>query len=329
MVEKYDDASGEFGLIETWFAPLSGSYDGALGLTDDAAVLDVPDGRQLVVTTDMLVSGVHFLDGTEPAYIAAKALRVNLSDLAAMAAEPFAYTLSIALPGKPDADWLDAFSQALAVEQNIFNVVLIGGDTVSTTGPLSISITAFGYVERGRELRRSGAKAGDLVFVSGNIGSAAMGLRVLSGECGGLSKAEAELLAERQHRPQPRIELGQRLAGLAHAAIDVSDGLVQDLGHICRCSGLGAVIESELVPVTPEAETAAAGDVWSLLGGGDDYELLFTAPPENRDAIEAISRQLDIDVTVIGRIDESDTVRVVDASGKEIAAGGIPGFQHF
>lgn len=324
-----DDTPGEFELIETWFAPLSESFPGAFGLTDDAAVLHVPDGRNLVVTTDMLVSGVHFLDATPPAYIAAKALRVNLSDLAAMAAEPFAYTLSLALPGQPKADWLDTFAQALDVEQRIFNVALIGGDTVSTPGALSICITAFGHIEPGCELRRSDAEAGDLVFVSGHIGSAAMGLRVLRGETQGLSEAEAELLVERHHRPQPRIELGRRLSGLAHAAIDVSDGLIQDLGHICRCSGLGAVIESVRVPVTPEAEKAAAGNIGCILGGGDDYELLFTAAPENRDAIDAVSRELEIEITVIGRMDENNAVSVVDAAGEEIAAGDIPGFQHF
>jgi len=324
-----DDIPGEFELIETWFAPLSASFSGAFGLTDDAAVLDVADGRNLVVTTDMLVSGVHFLDDTPPAYIAAKALRVNLSDLAAMAAEPFAYTLSLALPEQPKADWLDAFAQALGVEQQIFNVALIGGDTVSTPGRLSVCVTAFGHIEPGAEIRRSGAKAGDLVFVSGHIGSAAMGLRVLSGESQGLSEAEAELLVERHHHPQPRVELGRRLPGLAHAAIDVSDGLIQDLGHICRCSGLGAVIESVRVPVKPEAEKAAAGQIGCILGGGDDYELLFTAAPENRDAIEAVSRQLEIGITVIGRMDENGSVRVVDAVGKEIPAGDIPGFQHF
>ncbi|MHA1597196.1 MAG: thiamine-phosphate kinase [Alphaproteobacteria bacterium] len=322
-----DDAPGEFDLIETWFAPLSVSIPGAFGLTDDAAVLDVPDGRKLVVSTDMLVSGIHFLDATPPGYIAAKALRVNLSDLAAMAARPLAYTLALALPGYPGGDWLDAFSQGLGIEQKIFNVTLIGGDTVSTTGPLSITITAFGHVEAGRELRRSGAKTGDLVFVSGSIGAAAMGLRVLQGGASGLSKAEQEILIERHYRPQPRIALGQGLSGLAHAAIDVSDGLVQDLGHICRQSNLGAIVEAARVPIS--GATAAAGQMNDFLSGGDDYELLFCAAPEDRDAIQMLAREVDVEVTVIGTMVDTNTVRVIDAGGGDIPVDGLSGFRHF
>ena len=324
-----DDGAGEFELIETWFAPLSTSYDGAFGLTDDAAVLDVADARNIVVTTDMLVSGVHFLDDTPAASIAAKALRSNLSDLAAMAAEPFAYTLSLALPQHPGDDWLDGFSQALGVEQQMFSIALIGGDTVSTSGPLSMCITAFGRVEPGRELRRSGAKPGDLVFVSGDIGASAMGLRVLRGEVEGLSEAEAEILVQRHYRPQPRIDLARGLGGLAHSAIDISDGLVQDLGHICRHSGLGARIEIKRIPITDTVMKASGGNMVDVLGGGEDYELLFTAPAANRIVVEEAANKANVDVTVIGEMHESEGIKLIDADGDEISADGISGFRHF
>ena len=322
----------EFALIARYFAPLAADAPGAFGLADDAAELDVPADRRLVVTTDTVIAGVHFRAADAPATIAAKALRVNLSDLAAMGAEPFAYTLSAAFPDDVDEDWIAAFAGALAEEQARFRVGLIGGDTVATPGPLSLCVTAFGTVPEGRLLRRSAAQSGDSIYVSGTVGDAALGLRVAGGELPDLAPDLAGALAERYLRPRPRVELGLGLRALAHAVIDVSDGLVADLAHVCRESGVDAVVEASRVPLSPAVRAAVAADATlmeTVLTGGDDYELLFTAPATASAAVEDLSADLELPLTVIGRLEEGDgTVRVVAADGRTLRFR-TGGYRHF
>ena len=263
----------EFELIARHFAPLSAAEPGAFALTDDAAVLAIEPGRRLVVTTDTMVAGVHFLPENPAGAVAAKLLRVNLSDLAAMGAKPLAYTLSAALPENMEDGWLERFAQALAADQASFQVTLIGGDTVATPGPLTLTLCALGTVAEGRELRRSGARPGDVVYVSGTIGDAALGLAALRGELPGLAPELRQALGERYLRPQPRVALGQRLSGLAHAAVDISDGLVADLGHICAASGTGATVEAPRIPLSPAGRAVLEADaerMTTVLAGGDD-----------------------------------------------------------
>ncbi len=325
--------SREFELIARHFAPLSAAEPGAFALTDDAAVLALEPGRRLVVTTDTMVAGVHFLPENPAGTVAAKLLRVNLSDLAAMGAKPLAYTLSAALPEDMEDGWLERFAEALAADQGSFQVTLIGGDTVATPGPLTLTLCALGTVAEGRQLRRSGARPGDAVYVSGTIGDAALGLAALRGGLPGLAPELRETLGERYLRPQPRVQLGQRLSGLAHAAVDISDGLVADLGHICAASGAGATVEAARVPLSPAGRAVLEADAQrmaTVLTGGDDYELLFTAPSASAAAVAGLSRELDLPLTVIGRIDEAngDGVRVVDENGRRIELAE-DGYRHF
>ena len=327
--------NGEFEIISRFFAPLAKAEPGAFALTDDAAVLAIEPGHRLVVTTDTIVAGVHFVDAGRPDRIAAKSLRVNLSDLAAMGARPRAYTLCLALPDNIAGDWIGRFAEALAAEQEAFQVTLIGGDMVATPGPLTLTLCAFGDIGEGRELRRSGGRPGDVVYVSGAIGDAALGLRALRGKLPAIAKHHRQALVERYHLPRPRIELGLRLGGLARAATDVSDGLVADLAHICAASGTAAEVRAAEIPLSAAGRSvAAAGAEWipAVLTGGDDYELLFTAPPASGEAIASLARQLKLPLTAIGRLREGGkgkkSVRVVDEKGAEIAVSA-GGYRHF
>ena len=319
---------GEFGRIARFFAPLATGAPGALGLTDDAALVDCPAGERLVVTVDAMVEGVHFLSHDPPDLIARKLVRVNLSDLAAMAARPVGYFLTTALPKSHGDDWLAGFAAGLAQDQAEFGITLLGGDSVSTPGPVSLTLTAFGRVAAGGEVRRGGARPGDLVFVSGTIGDGALGLEAAQGKLDGLlGPADVAFLAERYRLPCPRVGLGPRLSGLASAMMDVSDGLVGDLGHICEVSGVAGVIEAERVPLSVAA--ARLPDRWAtVLTGGDDYELLFTAPPARQAAVRAAAKAAGVPVTVIGRIEPGQGVRVLDSAGAEIPLDGV-GWRHF
>ncbi|OHC75912.1 MAG: thiamine-phosphate kinase [Rhodospirillales bacterium RIFCSPLOWO2_12_FULL_58_28] len=326
--------SSEFGIISRFFAPLAEGEPGAFGLTDDAALIPAGPGR-LVITTDAIVAGIHFPEATAADLIAAKMLGVNLSDMAAMGATPEVYTLSLALSEDVDDDWLELFSSSLAAEQEIYRITLIGGDTVATTGPLTFAVSMVGRVEEGRELRRSGARPGDIIYVSGAIGDAALGLKVINGELPWLADGFGEDLADRYYRPQPRVELGRRLAGLAHAAIDVSDGLAADLRHVCAASGVAATLAAHKVPLSPAGRAAvehAPELISSVLGGGDDYELLFTAPPEAADALARLSRDLNLPLTAVGSIagmtGETHGVTIIDKNGDEIKLTA-DGYLHF
>jgi thiamine-monophosphate kinase len=319
---------GEFGRIARFFAPLAAGAPGALGLTDDAALVDCPAGERLVVTVDAMVEGVHFLSRDPPDLIARKLVRVNLSDLAAMAARPVGYFLTTALPKSHGDGWLEGFAAGLAQDQAEFGITLLGGDSVSTPGPVSLTLTALGRVAVGGEVRRGGARPGDLVFVSGTIGDGALGLEAAQGKLDGLlDPAEVAFLADRYRLPRPRVGLGPRLSGLATAMMDVSDGLVGDLGHICAVSRVAGVIEAGRVPLS--AAAARLPDrLATVLTGGDDYELLFTAPPDRQADVRAAAKAAAVPVTAIGRIEAGQGVRVLDRAGSEIPLDGL-GWRHF
>jgi thiamine-monophosphate kinase len=316
----------EFDLIARYFAPLSAGFPGALGLTDDAAFLPPDAGHETVVTVDAIVGGVHFLPDDPPDLIARKLVRVNLSDLAAKGATPFAVLLSAAFPHGTGDDWLRVFADGLGRDLCEFRVALIGGDTVSTPGPLTLSLTALGRVEAGRGLRRSGAAAGDTIWVSGSIGDGALGLLVATGKL----PPDAHLL-DRYRLPRPRLEVGPPLVGLATAAMDVSDGLVQDLGHMMRASGVRGEVEAARVPLSPQVASSLAADhslLATVLTGGDDYELLFTAPPAAAPALSALAGTSGVALTPIGQVVAGQGVAVFGADGRPLALGR-GGWRHF
>lgn len=322
----------EFALIARHLAPLAAARPGAFALTDDAAAVAVPPGRQLAAAADALVAGVHFRAHDTPDTVAARALRCNLSDLAAMGAEPHGYLMTLALPpgiagGGEGEGWIAAFAAQLARDQAAFGIGLLGGDTVATPGPLTVSITALGFVEEGRLLRRSGARPGDIVCVSGTIGDAALALALPDAPAAPRdANADAALWA-RFRRPEPRLALGRALAGHASAAIDVSDGLVADIGHLCRASGSGARIDASAVPLSPAARArvrAAPALMETVLTGGDDYELVFTLPPARRGALAGLPGP----VREIGVIEAGEGVAVHDASGAPLALPRA-GWRHF
>jgi len=317
---------GEFERIAQILAPLAEGFPGALGLTDDAALIAPPPGRELAVTTDTMVEGVHFIGDEPPGLIAAKLLRVNLSDLAAMGAAPLAYWLNMSLPSATGDDWLREFAAGLAADQRAFDIALAGGDSTGTPGPVCLTLTAMGSVPQGRALRRGGAGEGDIVYVSGSIGDAALGLKVLRGELKGLPEDDVAELVGRYRLPRPRVGLGQRLVGLAGAAIDISDGLVADLGHVVAVSGgplglAGAEIEAAALPLSNAARAALARDpglMEAILTGGDDYELLFTVAPGHAGRIAALAKDLDLPLTPIGRVTTGGGVRVIGVDGGEM-----------
>jgi thiamine-monophosphate kinase len=322
-------ALGEFGRIRQFFAPLAGL--GALDLTDDAALLDCAPGYRLVVTVDQAVEGVHFLPDDPPGFIAKKLLRRNLSDLAAMGATPRHYLLTSALPKSHDDEWVRDFAEGLREDQHRFGMALLGGDSTSTSGSVVLTLTAIGQVAKDREIRRNGAKPGDRVWVSGTIGDAFLGLKVLRGGYETLAPEHRAALAARFQLPDPRTELGPRLSGIAHAMIDVSDGLLADLGHVCEISGVAASIELAKLPLSPAAQMAIAAEPAlhsQLATGGDDYELLFTAPPEADEEIAALSDSLALPIAEIGAIAAGEGVRLLDTNGAPIAIGSA-GWRHF
>lgn len=324
--------SGEFDLIERYFAPLAAEAPGIFALKNDAALLPSLPGCSIVVTADSLASGVHFRPGDPPELVAKKCLRVNLSDLAAMGAKPLGYLLALALPKGENEDWVRRFSEGLAEDQAEFGVSLYGGDTVTTDGPLLVTITAFGATPEGTALERGTAQAGDLIYVSGSLGDAALGLAVFDALLPDLDEASAQHLRDRYLLPQPRVALGECLLreGLANAAMDISDGLVADLGHIAKASKLRAEVRAANLPLS----SAAAGVMElnptlsaSILGGGDDYELLFTVAPERAGEIAKIALELDLPLTCIGKMLAGDGVKVLAPDGSVIEVEK-PGWNH-
>lgn len=311
----------EFALIARHFRPLAGP--GALGLGDDAALLAPPAGRELVLTVDAMVAGVHFLPDDPPDLVGRKLLRVNLSDLAAKGAVPLGYLMTVSAPrDTPDA-WFAGFAAGLAADQAEFGITLLGGDTTSTPGPVSLSLTAIGHVAPGQMVRREGAADGDGIWVTGTIGDGALGLAVAQGK---LADPSGHLL-DRYRLPRPR--LGLAIAGVASAAMDVSDGLVQDLGHLCRAGELGAEIAAALVPLSAAARAAGPDWLTTCLNGGDDYELLLAVPPARDAALRQAAAVAGMAVTRIG-VFRSGPPRVMvrGPAGEEIHLNRA-GWSHF
>jgi len=320
----------EFDLIKRLLAPLSRNAPGALNLADDAAVLSPRHGHDLVVTNDAVVAGVHFFPDDPPALIARKALRVNLSDLAAKGAKPLGFFMALMLPAAANDAWLEEFVLGLSQDVEAFACPLMGGDTVATPGPLAISITAIGEVKTGHMTRRAGALPGDALCVSGTIGDSALGLAAAKGEFPALSPAHRAFLTDRYRLPQPRLTLGQAEAARDSACIDISDGLCADVGHICEQSGVAAVIEADKVPLSAAARDvlAIAPDALSrILTGGDDYELAFAVPPANVAAALAHGQKVGVPVTPIGRFMAGQGVSVLDAAGKPVRLD-VLGYEH-
>ncbi|MCW5746646.1 MAG: thiamine-phosphate kinase [Alphaproteobacteria bacterium] len=305
---------GEFEFIAKMLRPLATGFPGAFELGDDTARIALPSGEDLVLKTDALVCGVHFLPAHAPDLVAKKALRVNLSDLAAAGARPLAYQLALVLPDDIDDPWLEAFCAGLAADQARFGIALCGGDTTSTPGALTISVTALGTAPAGTALGRGGARPGDLVFVSGTIGDGTLGLLANAGHLPDLPPSALAFLDDRYLLPQPRLALGQGLRGVASACMDISDGLVGDLGHIVERSHVRAVIDAEKVPLSAAAQAALARQpalLERILTGGDDYELLFTVSPQRRVALAGLARAAGVPVTEIGRVEQGQGVVVV------------------
>jgi thiamine-monophosphate kinase len=326
----------EFELIARYFAPLARGFPGAYGLLDDVALITPAYGNELAVKTDIIVAGIDFLPDDPASLVARKALRVNLSDLAAKGAAPRTYLLDLVLPNTVDEAWIADFAAGLAHDQAEYGIHLIGGDMSSTSGPITIAVTAIGEAPIGRVIRRGGAQPGDTVYVTGTIGDAALGLSVLRAALPSLDAASAAFLVDRHRLPQPRVSLGPELIGIATAALDVSDGLVADLRHICAVSRLSAVIEARSVPLSPAARAAIDGEPQRLataLTGGDDYEILFTAPPAAAARIGELSRLFDTPIAPIGSMtalsgEAEPGVVVLDDVGRPLSFAS-EGWTHF
>ena len=307
---------GEFELIARFFK--RPARRAALGVGDDCALWQPAPGMQLAISSDMLVEGRHFLSTVDPARLGHKALAVNLSDLAACGAQPLAFTLALALP-EADERWLAGFAAGMFALADLHDCELIGGDT--TRGPLNVCITVLGELPVGAALRRDRAEPGDDLWVSGELGGAALAVK--------LGEAAPPAERARLDRPQPRVALGLALRHLARAAIDVSDGLVGDLGHVCERSRVGAEVDWPAVPLAPGLARAEVQDRPALaLAGGDDYELLFSAAPENRSSIEALAGPLGLRLSRIGRIVAGQGVRVLDERGRPMATA-LHAYDHF
>ena len=314
----------EFNLINTYFSHLgTARREVALGVGDDAALVAGPGDTQLAIALDTMVAGVHFPLQTAPFDLGHKALAVNLSDLAAMGALPVWATLGLTLPEKNE-EWLADFSAGMGFLASKYQLQLIGGDT--TRGPLTITVQVAGEVPKGKALLRSGAKAGDLVFVSGQIGDAALGLKQVMGEL----SVQAPLALQKLYQPEPRIDLGLSLRGVASSCIDVSDGLLSDLGHILKASGVGAQIYPQLLKLSSsvKAHFAAMGGWQTVLNGGDDYELCFTAAPEHQEQIFAFGRQRGCAISCIGEIVPTPGLECLDQHGQKLSLS-VAGYDHF
>lgn len=308
----------EFDWIERYFAPLAADNSLTFNLKNDAALLPPISDKQWVIASDTLIENVHFLSDTLPELIAQKALRVNLSDMAAMGATPYGYLLNLSASQEVDEAWISAFTQGLKSDQTNFNILLLGGDTTASDGLLTISITMLGQVESGKALTRNGAQNGDILYVSGTIGDAMIGLKILRH-----SNARGDDMTTRHQLPEPRIALGQSLANIASSCMDVSDGLLQDLQHICRASNVGAQVELSSIPLSDTAQQWLADDkvtMIDLLNGGDDYELLFTAPLAHAETLASMG------ATAIGSIVEGDDITCLHNEKKVDIP--IKGYQH-
>lgn len=331
--ESHNGLSGEERLIARYFRPLA-TAPNAFGLGDDAATLTPPQGCDLVLTTDGVIAGVHFLPTDPPQSIARKALRMNLSDLAAKGATPAGFLLSIALPANTQESWVAAFAEGLGQDISHYGCPLLGGDTDRTPGPLSISIAAFGTVPHGAMVRRATAKPGDIIAVTGTIGDAALGVLIQRdadlAKQWRLSSAATEHLRQRYLLPQPRNALADALRAHASAAMDVSDGLAGDLAKLCRASGLAAVVDVAAVPLSDAARAALSADaklIERILTGGDDYEIVMTLPAAKFGIFGAAARNAGVPLAKIGQITSGQGVRFL-REGKALSFAQ-PSYSHF
>jgi thiamine-monophosphate kinase len=325
--------SAEDRLIARYFRPLA-TAPGALELGDDAAVLTPPAGCDLVLTTDGVIAGVHFFSDDAPGHVARKVLRMNLSDLAAKGASPLGFLLSVALPATADEAWIAGFAAGLGADAERYGCPLLGGDTDHTPGPLAASVTALGAVPQGKMVRRSTARVGDAVVVTGTIGDAALGVLLRRDQAIAarlrLPAAERDFLLDRYLLPQPRNALAGAVLQHASAAMDVSDGLAGDLAKLCRGSGVGADIDAARVPFSVAARTAIAADpalAETALTGGDDYEIVLTLPPAAFASLQSAARAAGVPVTEIGRVTTGQGARFL-RDGKELAFQH-PSYSHF
>jgi thiamine-monophosphate kinase len=334
-MSKTPGSTGEERLIAKYFAPLA-KHAGALGLLDDAATLTPPGGSDLVLTKDALVAGVHFIPDDPPGMIARKALRVNLSDLAAKGAAPGGFLLALALPDGVTDGWLSEFAEGLGGDVEAYACPLFGGDTVKTPGPLTISVTAFGFVPQGKMVQRRGAKPGDRIIVTGTIGDAALGLKLRQDDGSALrwklDTVLVEHLVGRYLLPQPRSAVAKLLLTHASAAMDVSDGLAGDLAKLCRVSGVSAEVEVARVPLSDAARAAAAAQpalMETILTGGDDYEVLCTIPAAQSGDFIAAVQSAGVTATQIGEVRAGEgAARFVGPDGRPLSLSRTS-FSHF
>jgi thiamine-monophosphate kinase len=325
-----DNMSAEDRLIARYFAPLA-THPGALGLSDDAAFVSPPPGSDLMLTTDALVGGVHFFADDPADKVAQKALRVNLSDLAAKGAKPLGFLLSLALPPEAGEDWLAAFAQGLGADAGAYGCPLFGGDSVRTPGPMTVNVAMFGSVPEGTMVRRAGARPGDRIFVSGTIGDAALGLKLRKGADWKLTGAQREHLLSRYLLPQPRTALAEAVRSHASAAMDISDGLAGDLAKLARVSGVGVKVEVGDMPLSDAAKAVLAADVALIetaLTGGDDYEIVCAVPPAKTDSFRDAAKLVHVSVTEIGSVAAGEGARFLDQAGKALVFKNAS-FSHF
>jgi thiamine-monophosphate kinase len=320
-------ATGEFNLINKYFLSPSNRKDVLLGIGDDCAIVSVPEDKQLAITTDTLVDGVHFPSDTLPEDIACKAIAVNLSDLAAMGAEPAWLTLALSLP-RVDESWIKSFSDSFRTTAEKYHVQLIGGDT--TQGPLSMTVQAMGFVEPDNIMRRDGARPGDVIYVSGTLGDAAVGLKIL--QTGQAIDANKDWLVNRLNRPQARVELGLKASAYCKCAIDISDGLAADLGHVLEASNCGATVNIDSIPLSHQLVGYSINrnevDWEMVLSGGDDYELCLVVNPENENELMQTASEISLPLTRVGVIEEHNSLNIVDNTGaKYLLDRG--GYEHF
>jgi len=314
----------EFDWIARYFAPLAAPE--GLGLTDDVALMTPTAGKQLVLTTDAMTAGIHFFADDAPASIAQKLLRVNLSDLAAKGAVPRGYLLSLLMPSNVSEEWIEGFVTGLLSDQTRYGCHLYGGDTSRIDGPLTASITAIGEVSHGEILRRNGAQIGDMLYMTGGVGNAALGLKIREGKL-----EENEYLLDRYLHPTPQLEVGQKLIGIATSCMDISDGLVQDAGHLAKASGVAITLNTSQLTLSREARDILNRDdayFPLMLTGGDDYELLFTAPLDAQDRLISLSEQTEVTITAIGAVTTGEGVTVLDKAGQTMSFEKA-GWQHF
>ena len=320
----------EFGVISKYFRPLTGGNAAALDLADDGAVIQSASGVEMVITCDALIAGVHFLEDSLPQMVAARALRVNLSDLAAMGASPVAYTLALMVPSGTPEKWFEDFASQLLEDQKRYGICLIGGDTVATPGPLSVSITAFGEVPCNSALTRSAAGVGDRIYVTGTIGDAALGLSALKGDLKQCDKETIGYFVNKFLWPEPRLSVGMGVRGIASAAVDISDGLLSDVNHICMASNVGAKIWEASLPFSSRAQplVRVRPDLRSqLMGGGDDYELVLVVPEKNNQAFWQFLEGHSVVATEIGEITGGNGVYLVNEEGTSIKTEAL-GYKH-